>query len=76
MPVLRDVCLCLLFLLGTTAVIAPYMGVALPVFSYAMVNGKSVDLPVSVSVYAAFLLIAVAAFVLRVLPKAGATDAG
>ena len=69
MAVVRDILLSVLFLLGTLAVVLPYVGVALPEFTYAGGAGKPVDLPVSVALYAAALLAAVAAFVLRVLPK-------
>ncbi len=73
MPVVRDIFLSLLFLFGAIAVLAPYLGVPLPVFVYDAGSGKSVDLPATVAVYAMVLLVSVAAFVLRVLPKAERT---
>ncbi|MBC8142926.1 MAG: hypothetical protein H7Y38_15995 [Armatimonadetes bacterium] len=77
MPVVRDIYLSLLFLFGAIATLAPYLGVPLPEFVYDSGAGKSADLPGSVAVYAACLLAAIAAFVLRVLPKTeGATNAG
>ena len=69
MAVVRDILLSALFLLGTLAVVLPYVGVELPVFTYSGAGAKPIDLPVSVAFYAAALLAAVAAFVLRVLPK-------
>ena len=77
MPVIRDISLSLLFLFAAFATLAPYFGVPLPEFAYDAGAGKSVDLPVSVAVYAVFLLAAIAAFVLRILPKPkGANDGG
>ncbi len=71
MPVLRELYLCLVFLFGAWVALAPYLfGIGDAVFAYRPANGSSVDLPVSVSVYAGLLLISLAAFVLRlVTPK-------
>lgn len=68
MPVLRELYLCLIFLLGAGVFLAPYLfGFGEQVFAYRTTKGMAVDLPVSVSVYAGLLLISVAVFVLRLV---------
>lgn len=70
MPVLRELYLCLVFLVGMGVSLSPYLfGTGERVFAYQTAKGTSVDLPVSVSVYAALLLISIAAFVLRLVSQ-------
>jgi len=67
---LRDIYLTIMLLLGTGVVIAPYLGgIALPAFPYLAAGGKTVIMPVSVALYALFLLIAIAALAKRLLAK-------
>lgn len=70
MAVLRELYLCLVFLFGAGVSLAPYLfGIGEQVFAYQTAGGKSVDLPVSVSIYAGFLLISLAVFVLRLVSR-------
>ena len=69
MSALRELYLCLAFIFGAGTVLAPYFGFAERVFAYQRVKGATVDLPVSVSLYACFLLISIAVLVLRLLAK-------
>ncbi|MBC7805295.1 MAG: hypothetical protein H7145_04020 [Akkermansiaceae bacterium] len=70
MSVLRELYFCLVFLFGAVVPLAPYLfGIGEQVFAYETAKGKSVDLPVSVSIYAGFLLISIATLVLRLVSK-------
>ncbi len=64
---LRDIYLSLVFLLCAGAIFAPYLGYALPGFDYQIAGGKSVNMPVTVTLYALFLVVAIVALTQRLL---------
>lgn len=73
MSLLREIYLSLVFLVGIGAALAPFLlGTGERVFAYQTAKGGTVDMPVSVALYAALLLISLAGLVLRLVSRKSA----